>query len=126
MNGVQRTPHTHLENTVPLLGEFGPPSDGLRPHQREVCDAAKVLSDGDAVVQVQNYMPPATRNKDRLSRTLQNFNLEEEEEEEEKEEKEEEEEEEEKEEKEEEKEEKEEEEEEEEEEMISGFNLKNN
>lgn len=61
----------HLQSSVPLIGQFWSAFDGLGPDQGEIGHAAKVLCHGDAVVQVQNHMPPSTWNKDCLTWTLQ-------------------------------------------------------
>lgn len=64
-----------LQCCVPLFGEFGAAPDRLAPNEGKVGDAAEILSDGNGVVQIQYHMPPATWNEDRLSRTLQYLQL---------------------------------------------------
>jgi len=45
------------------------------PHNWEIGDTAEVLCNSDCVVKVDDNMPPATRNKYCLSRTLKYLNL---------------------------------------------------
>lgn len=54
------------------------------PDHRKICYTGKILCDSDSTVKIEYNMPPPTRNKYCLTRTLKYFNLEVEEEEEEK------------------------------------------
>ena len=58
------------QSSVPLLGQLGSASDRLVPHNREVCLRGKVLGDSDGGVQVEDYVPPASGDKDCLPRML--------------------------------------------------------
>ena len=44
------------------------------PDYREVCSAGEVLGDGDGGVEVEDDVPPAARDKDRLSGLLNTLN----------------------------------------------------
>ena len=75
VKGGAGTHDTHLQCSVPLLGELRAALYRLGPDQGKVGHTAKVLCYCNAVVQVQNHMPPAAWNEDCLPRTLQNLNL---------------------------------------------------
>lgn len=61
------------ERPEPLAGELGPAARRLVPHDREVRAAAEVLRDGDRRVQVEDDVPPAARDEDRLARLLEDL-----------------------------------------------------
>ena len=48
------------------------------PHDGEVSDGDKVLSDGNGVVEVHHHVPPPSRHKDSLTRALEYLYLQEE------------------------------------------------
>ena len=67
--------HTHLQDFVPVAGQFWPASYCLVPDHWEVGHAAEVLRDCDCVIHVEDNVPPTARNKDRLSWSLENLQL---------------------------------------------------
>lgn len=63
-----------FKQSKPLAGELFPPGSCLCPNLIEVAVVAEILCHSDGVIEVQDRMPPAARDKDALSRLLNTFN----------------------------------------------------
>ena len=69
-HGYKALLEAHLQSTQPFVGEFWSTANSLVPNNWEISDAAEVLCDSNCVVKVDDDMPPASRYKHRLTRTL--------------------------------------------------------